>query len=207
MKYNPDIHRRRSIRLKGYAYSQRGAYFVTICTRNRECLFGDIADGEMGLNEYGRIARESWEWLSRQYGYIDIDEWVVMPNHLHGILIVNADCRGGSQCKGGSRTAPTETIKRKSLGRLIGAFKTVSSKQINQTRNTPGHPVWQRNYYEHIIRSEEEMDRICQYIIDNPAKWADDGDNPANVIRRGDSHRKGGSRTAPTAQNTPANTQ
>jgi putative transposase len=101
MKYNSDRHRRRSIRLEGYDYAQTGAYFVTICTQNRECLFGNIVDGEMRLNEYGRIAKESWEWLSRQYKYIDIDEWVVMPNHLHGILIVNADCRGGS------RTAPT----------------------------------------------------------------------------------------------------
>lgn len=109
-------------------------------------------------------------------GYVDIDEWVVMPNNMHGILIIN------DNCKGGSRTAPTETMRRKSLGRLIGAFKTVSSKQINQTRSIPGYPVWQRNYYEHIIRSEEEMDRIRQYIIDNPVKWALDEDNPENII-------------------------
>jgi putative transposase len=191
MKYNSDIHHRRSIRLTGYDYSQTGAYFVTICARDRECLFGDIVGEEMRLNEYGRIAGESWEWLSRRYEYIDIDEWVVMPNHLHGILLVNAECRGGSQCKGGSRTAPTETIKRKSLGRLIGAFKTVSSKQINQIRNTPGYPIWQRNYYEHVIRNEEDMNRIRQYIIENPWKWVEDDDNPTNIICRG------GSRTAP----------
>jgi REP element-mobilizing transposase RayT len=199
MTYDPDSHHRRSIRLKGYDYSEVGAYFVTICAQNRECLFGDVVDEKMRVNDYGRIAGESWEWVSRQYGYVDIDEWVVMPNHLHGILIIHDDCRGGSQCKGGSRTAPTETVKRKSLGRLIGAFKTVSSKQINQIRNTPGHPVWQRNYYEHIIRSEEEMDRIREYIIENPMRWADDEDNPANITHcRGGSHCKGDSRIAPT---------
>ncbi|MDA8433183.1 MAG: hypothetical protein M0Z60_09510, partial [Nitrospiraceae bacterium] len=104
MKHEPDIHHRRSIRLKGYDYSEAGAYFVTICAKDRECLFGDIVDGEIRLNERGHIAGDSWEWLSRQYGYVDIDEWVVMPNHLHGILIINGDCRGGS------RTAPTETM-------------------------------------------------------------------------------------------------
>ncbi|SPQ00463.1 conserved hypothetical protein [Candidatus Sulfobium mesophilum] len=176
MKHDPDKHHRRSIRLKGYDYSQSGAYFVTISRRTGECMFGDIIDGGMRVNEHGHIAGESWEWLSWQYGYVDIDEWVVMPNHLHGILIIN------DNCKGGSRTAPTETMRRKSLGRLIGAFKTVSSKQINQIRSIPGYPVWQRNYYEHIIRSEEEMDRIRQYIIDNPVKWAEDEDNPENII-------------------------
>jgi len=172
---------------------------MTICTKGRECLFGDVVDGEIRLNDHGHIAGKSWKWLSRQYGYVDIDEWIVMPNHLHGILIINDDGRGGSQCKGGSRTAPTETMNRKTLGRLIGAFKTVSSKQINLIRNTPGHPVWQRNYYEHIIRSEEEMNRIRKYIVENPAKWSDDEGNPENIIhRRGDSQCKGGSRTAPT---------
>ncbi len=181
MKYESDRHHRRSIRLKEYDYSQSGAYFITICTQNRECILGGVVDGEIRVNEHGRIAVESWAWLSRQYGYVDIDEWVVMPNHLHGILIIN------DNCKGGSRTAPTETMRRKSLGRLIGAFKTVSSKQINQIRSTPGHAVWQRNYYEHIIRGEKEMNRIREYIIDNPAKWADDENNPENIIyRRGE---------------------
>ncbi len=157
---------------------QAGAYFVTICTKDRECFFGDMEDGEMRVNEYGRIADESWSWLSRQYDYVEMDEWVVMPNHLHGILVIH--------CRGGSRTAPTETTNRKSLGRLIGAFKTVSTKQINDIRNTPGHPIWQRNYYEHIIRGEEELHRIRRYITENPLKWADDEDHPGNIIRRGE---------------------
>jgi len=177
LKYNAEIHHRCSIRLKGYDYSHEGAYFVTICAWNRECIFGDVVDGEMQLNGYGEVAGESWIWLSRQYGYVDIDKWVVMPNHMHGIVIINNSSRGGS------RTAPTETIKRKSLGRLIGAFKTVSSKQINQIRKNPGVPLWQRNYYEHIIRNDDELNRIREYIVNNPAQWAEDEENPVNMTK------------------------
>jgi len=170
---NPDIHHRRSIRLKGYDYSQTGAYFVTICTHKRERLFGDINSGEMRINEYGVIAAESWIWLPQQYGYIDLDEWIVMPNHMHGILVI-ADC-----CRGGSRTAPTGTQTRKTLGRLIGAFKTVSSKQINLLRNSPGVILWQRNYYEQIIRNEAELNKMREYIRSNPLNWESD-ENFAN---------------------------
>ena len=101
MKYNPVIHRRRSIRLPGYDYSQAGAYFVTLCTQNRECLFGEIMDGDMSLNAMGRIVADVWTGLASQYDYIQLDEWVVMPNHLHGIIEIID--RGG----GGSRTAPS----------------------------------------------------------------------------------------------------
>ncbi len=101
MTYNPDIHHRRSIRLKGYDYSQAGAYFVSICTNNRECLFGEITEGKMVLNEAGQMVADSWEWLAKQYDHVSLDECVVMPNHLHGIIVVNDGCRGGS------RTAPT----------------------------------------------------------------------------------------------------
>jgi len=148
--YNPDIHQRKSIRLKHYDYSSAGAYFVTIGTKNRECLFGEISKGKMVLNEYGQIATGSWLWLSQKYLYVDLDEWIIMPNHLHGIIVINTECRGGS------RTAPTNMTKRKPLGRLIGAFKTVSSKHINVIRNIPGALVWQRNYYEHIVRNKKE---------------------------------------------------
>jgi putative transposase len=92
--------RRRSIRLPGYDYSQNGAYFITICTQDRECLFGDIENGEMRMNERGRIAAETWEWLALQYDHVVLDEWMIMPNHLHGIIVIADECRGGS------RTAP-----------------------------------------------------------------------------------------------------
>jgi REP element-mobilizing transposase RayT len=173
MQYDPAIHHRRSIRLKGYDYSQAGAYFVTICAQNRECLFGEIVDGKMQWNEAGYIAAQSWQWLAEQYRQVTLDEWVVMPNHLHGILIIADDSRGGS------RTAPTE--HRKSLGRLIGAFKTVSTKRINGLHNTTGSTIWQRNYWEHVIRDEAELNSIREYIQNNPAQWQFDQLHVSNM--------------------------
>jgi len=170
---------RRSIRLRDYDYSQPGVYFITICTLHRGYPFGEIVDGKMVLNEMGDIAAESWQWLERQYEYVVLDEWVIMPNHLHGIIVI-------TDCRGGSRTAPTRNVRtrldqpnRKPLGRLIGAFKTVSTKRINEMHNTPGAKLWQRNYYEHIIRSDDEMNRIRRYISHNPAKWEFDRENPS----------------------------
>ena len=177
MKFDPKIHHRRSIRLKGYDYSQAGAYFVTIVSWQREMLFGDIVNGGMELNGFGKIISEKWQWLETQYEYVELGAWVIMPNHLHGILIIYDDGRGGS------RPAPTTPIK--PLGGLIGAFKTVSTKQINLLRDTEGQVVWQRNYYEHIIRNEHEMDRISRYIESNPLQWADDDENPNRVRPQG----------------------
>ena len=169
MTYDPQIHRRRSIRLRGYDYSQAGQYFVTICTQNRLHLFGEIMAGRMVLNDAGKMVAETWLWLQQQYDYVDLGKWVIMPNHLHGMLSIIDGCRGGS------RTAPTGgNVPGKPLGRLIGAFKTVSTKQNNETRNTPGMKLWQRNYWEHIVRNDNEYVRISQYIIDNPAKWQND---------------------------------
>jgi len=168
---NQDKRRRRSIRLRDYDYSQPGAYFATICTKDRQCLFGDVIGGEMRLNEFGQIVEYCWEWLENQYEYVELDAYVVMPNHLHGIILIMDDRR-----RGGSRTAPT--TKRKSLGRLIGAFKTVSTKSINKTRGIPNSVVWQRNYYEHVIRNEDELNEIREYIANNPLKWESDEENP-----------------------------
>jgi REP element-mobilizing transposase RayT len=177
MKFRPDIHHRRSIRLKGFDYSTTGVYFVTLCTQNRECLFGEVVDGEMKVNELGQIVEGCWAWLTRQYAHVILDTWTVMPNHLHGIIMITPDGRGGS------RTAPTIVDKRKPLGRLIGAFKTVSTKRINALRNTPAVAVWQRNYYEHVIRSEDELVRTSEYILNNPARWAEDENNPVVMDR------------------------
>jgi len=187
MKSHPLEHRhhRRSIRLQGWDYSEARAYFVTICTQNHQCLLGDVVNDEMLLNECGGVVAQYWEWLRGQYLHLDLDAWIVMPNHVHGIIVI------GEACRGGSRTAPT---KGKPLGRLVGAFKTVSTKQINLMRGTPGAPVWQRNYYEHIIRNEEECNLIRKYIADNPLLWALDRENPQVSA----SARRGGSRTAPT---------
>ena len=172
----PDAFHRRSLRLPGYDYTQPGAYFVTLVAQGRLCLFGEIADGEMQLNEVGEIVAQAWQWLARQYPYVDIDEWVIMPNHLHGIIwIVNNDASG----RGGSRPAPTThpVHPQKSLGRLIGAFKTTSTKQINILNHTPGAALWQRNYYEHVIRNDDDLRRIREYICNNPLRWALDREN------------------------------
>jgi REP element-mobilizing transposase RayT len=172
-RYNPEKHHRRSIRLKGYDYAQSGAYFVTLCVQDRMCVLGDIVRNAMVFSDWGRIVAQSWTWLRDQYAYVDLDAWVVMPNHLHGIIAI----------VGAHRDAPLPDTpsKRKPLGQLIGAFKTVSTKRINLMRGTPGAKFWQRNYYEHIVRDERDMARIRQYIIDNPRRWTEDREKPINV--------------------------
>lgn len=144
---------------------------MTICTQNRECLLGKIVDGEIRLSEVGQIVADAWEWLAMRYPYVELDISILMPNHLHGIIMIHDDIR-----RGGSRTAPTKI--RKPLGRLIGAFKTVSTKRINESRNTPGNRVWQRNYYEHVIRNEADLAEVREYILNNPARWNEDDYNP-----------------------------
>ena len=172
---NPnDTRLRRSIRLRGFDYSQAGVYFVTIVCQGRACLFGKVADGTMRLSNTGRLVTDAWQWLETQYPYVKLDEFVVMPNHLHGLIMITDDSR-----RGGSRTAPTgATSKRKPLGRLIGAFKTVSTKQVNRLHGRSGSPLWQRNYFEHVVRNEESLTKIRQYIRDNPLRWEFDKENP-----------------------------
>ncbi|MFN5060909.1 MAG: transposase [Chloroflexota bacterium] len=150
----------------------------------------------MQLSPSGAIVAEAWEWLAQQYPYVAIDEYVVMPNHFHGIIVIDAPTVGAvreppneppnepptipspSTPTVGAVREPPNKPPRKSLGRLIGAFKTVSTKRINELNTTPGISFWQRNYYEHIIRHENALDRIRRYIIRNPMKWAIDRQNP-----------------------------
>lgn len=181
MTGGPSRHHRRSIRLQGYDYSRPGAYFVTICVQNRECLFGEIVNGQMRLNGIGKIASDSWELLGEQYDHVSLDEWVIMPNHMHGIIIITDGNADPPLCRGGSRTAPTVFPSRKPIGRLIGAFKTVSTKRVNESRKTPGAQLWQRNYYEYVVRNNDELNNIRQYIMDNPIKWDTDRENPEAV--------------------------
>jgi len=175
MKFNPEHHHRRSIRLKGYDYVQSGAYFITICAHNRECLFGDVTKGEMRCNEYGEIVRQEWFKTSeiRPCVRLHETEFVVMPNHIHGIIRIIDDDVGTRR-----RRAPTIEQFGKpvcdSIPTIIRAFKSIITKRINQIRGTPGAPVWQRNYHEHIIRNEESLNRIRQYIADNSRRWAFD---------------------------------
>ncbi len=185
MNYNPQIHQRRSIRLPGFDYTQLGAYFVTICADRRECLFGKVADGDVVLNHFGRLAHEEWTYTEIIRPEVQLDEFVIMPNHIHGIITmrqpegsVGAHGRAPLSCE----DAPLQRPPR-SLGSLIAGFKSPVTKRINQSRHTPGQPVWQRNYYEHVIRGERDLHRIRQYIRDNPARWAEDIYNPTNVSR------------------------
>ncbi len=163
MKYNPQMHRRRSIRLKGYDYSQAGAYFITICTPNRECLFGDIVDGKMRINDAVDIIADEWLETAEIRNEIELDEWVMMPNHFHGIVVI-ADGRGDR------RIAPTGPQPR-SIGAVMAGFKSAATKRINELHQTPGAKLWQRNDWEHIIRNESELGRIREYIRNNPAQW------------------------------------
>jgi putative transposase len=171
VKFNPEIHHRRSIRLKEYDYSKNGAYFVTICSWNRELIFGENIAGNIHLNDWGLIVDATWSWLESQYPFLESVKHVIMPNHLHGILLINRPM-------GGSRTAPTQRIK--PLGQILGAFKTRSTKLINESRKLPGTQIWQRNYYERIIRNKSELDRISDYIVSNPVDWINDENNPVN---------------------------
>ncbi len=188
--YDPELHRRRSIRLKGDDYSSPGAYFVTIVVQERLCLFGDVVDGEMRLNEAGGIIVEMWNWMAERYSYVELDAYVVMPNHLHGVVVLTdevwhgggGDVSAGENAgrRGVSRNAPTGlgARKRKTLGRLVGAFKTVSTKRINEMRGTQGERLWQRDFYERVIRDDRELDLIREYIEGNPAGWDRDEENP-----------------------------
>lgn len=186
MTYDPERHRRRSIRLKGYDYAQPGAYFVTIVTQGRVCPFGNVVNGEMRLNGFGRIVEWTWHDLPNHVAGIVPDAFVVMPNHVHGVVVLTDTVvvvRAGSGLVGassglvgaGSEPAPT---RRHSLPEIIRQFKTFSARRINQYRQVQGVPVWQRNYYEHLVRDDEAMDRIREYIVNNPLQWEMDRENP-----------------------------
>lgn len=191
MQYNPNIHQRRSLRLKGYDYSQAGAYFITICAQARECLFGEIIESEMRVNNAGRMVRQWWSESAMKFNNIELDESVIMPNHFHGIInIVGATLCGRAEHKTGQdtkgqphnigqphRVAPT-------LGNIVEWFKTMTTNEYIRNVRQNNWPqfsgkLWQRNYYEHIIRNEDELNRTREYIANNPARWAEDEENPA----------------------------
>ncbi|MCD6336222.1 MAG: hypothetical protein J7M27_13010 [Candidatus Latescibacteria bacterium] len=211
MKYDPDKHHRRSIRLKGTDYSQVGAYFVTVCTQNYECLFGSIVDDKMRLNDAGRMIQMIWDEIPQRFPNALLDASIVMPNHFHGILILTDNGRGEYKIrpyirpdgdaadpqnegdhknKGDHKDRPYGTLPG-TLGRIVQAFKSITTHQYIRGVKQNGWPpfpgkLWQRNYYEHIIRDESSLNRIRQYIMDNPMKWECDRENPANT-RRGES--------------------
>ena len=184
MVYDPGIHRRRSLRLKGYDYTHVGAYFVTIVTQGRLCLFGEIVGKKMRLNEAGEMVCRFWEALPQRFPTIEIGMFVVMPNHLHGIVVIKN--------RATTRVAPTEIMEggvdapitdRFALGDVIGAYKSLTTVEytrgVKQMKWSPFHKrLWQRNYYEHVVRHDESLQQLQQYILDNPDQWAFDKENP-----------------------------
>ncbi len=189
--FNPEIHHRRSIRLQGYDYSRPGYYFITLCCSFRECLFGEIKDNEMVLNNFGRIAHNEWIQSARIRFEIELDVFVIMPNHFHAIVKIcdNSD-RGDRLDDDGRGDRPVAPMmvgatgrsplrdrrgpNPKSIGSLMAGYKSSVTKRINQLRRKPGEHVWQRDYFEHIIRDEKSLFKIRQYILDNPRNWHKD---------------------------------
>jgi putative transposase len=209
-KYDPQIHHRRSIRLKGYDYSQAGAYFVTICVHQRECLLGEIVNGEMRLSRFGKIVRYAWLDLPKHYPHVVLDAFCIMPNHVHFVIVLIDDGRDGSSrlskvslpagrdgsCKivqtspitkdllteTSSPAQETHPYARLPLSEVIRAFKSFSAKRINALGKTTYSPFWQKNYYEHVIRNDRAWNAIAWYIINNPFHWQLDRDNLQNIL-------------------------
>lgn len=198
---------RRSIRLPGYDYSEYGYYFVTICTYNREPIFGEIVGGEMKLNNVGKIVLEEWNNNANIRKNIELDIFTIMPNHFHAIIKINgpvgayghppnaATAYGHTPIYANTNknerayiNTPNERAyintplrsPKNNLGAIIRGFKSATTTKINTLLNTPGVPIWQRNYYEHIIREENELNNIRQYILENPHSWERDNNNPKN---------------------------
>ena len=196
VKFDPKIHHRQSIRLQGYDYSQAGGYYVTIVTWHREFLFGEIANQEMRLNKVGKIVEWEWLELSKRLHYVELGASVVMPNHFHGILFIheNAGATRQGQTRLPSDEKPLQAItpegmdgsplprrpKPASLGAIIAQFKSRATKRIWKFPEFKGIPIWQRNYHEHIIRNEKDLQNKTDYIEANPLLWEDDDENPIN---------------------------
>jgi putative transposase len=177
MSYTETQHHRRSVRLPAYDYTQAGAYFVTMVTHRRQCLFGEIADGRVTLNPCGEVIEDEWLRSTEIRPVIRLDAFIIMPNHVHGIVVMGDQ----TTVVGAHSCAPLPYRPPRSLGSFIAGFKSAAAKRINEIRGAPGLPVWQRNYYEHVIRNDEELHAIRQYITDNPLRWAEDRENPISV--------------------------
>ncbi len=164
MAFDPERHHRRSIRLRDHDYRSPAAYFVTAVTANRDCLFADA-----GLRS---IVERCWLAIPRYFAHAALDAWVILPNHLHGVVVIQAAPTSAAHLQAGS------------LGAIIGNFKSVSTRRVNRVRQTPAAPVWQRNYYERIVRNDDELQRIRTYIAANPMRWSLDRENPERVDER-----------------------
>jgi REP element-mobilizing transposase RayT len=168
---------RRSIRLKGYDYSLGGAYFLILVTHKRKLLFGHIQNGKMNLNPLGYIVLKAWLDLPNHSPFTALDEFILMPNHLHGIILITKSRKGTA-----SRAPTFGDPVPDSLPTFLRSFKSSATKRINERRGTPGSPVWQRNYFERVIRNEKELTRIREYIFNNPMQWEADRENPKKKV-------------------------
>lgn len=201
MTYDQESHHRRSIRLQGYDYTQSGAYFITAVTQDRACLFGQVIDGEMRLNDAGVIARQCWLDIPNHFSNAQLDEFAIMPNHVHGVIVLlesldmtyNVGARHAVPLPNDAMPLPNDAVplprdlsKGEKFGNpisgsiptIVRSYKSAVTKRINERHGTPGAPVWQRGYYEHIIRNHESLNRIREYILNNPLQWALDRENP-----------------------------
>jgi len=181
--YNSKIHHRRSVRIKNYDYAQDGYYFVTICAKNKIECFGKIINGKMILNEIGKKANQCWLEIPKHFPDVSLDEHIIMPNHLHGIIAIETPMVVGAQ-----NFVPLQReqinkfqhIVPRSLGSIIRGFKIGVTKWCRD--NNHNEFQWQRNYYDRIIRNEKELDKIRKYIFENPLKWELDRNNLENLF-------------------------
>jgi REP-associated tyrosine transposase len=179
MKFDPQKHHRRSIRLKDYDYASEGAYYVTIVTQGRECLFGKIVEKEMYMNRYGEIIQKWWDDIPVHFPNIETGAFVIMPNHIHGIIFITNE-RRGDVLSPHNQDGETPPLHKPTLGQIIAYFKYQSTKEMNVIDNTGTiSKFWQRNYYEHIIRNEKDLKQKTNYILDNPSRWNEDKENPS----------------------------
>jgi len=187
LRYNSDIHHRRSVRLKAHDYSLAGAYFVTVCTQNRECMFGKIHNAKMILNDAGRMVQGVWDKLPVRYPGVQTDAFVIMPNHIHGIIVLTGTTqrRGESRIRprpGDHKDRPYGTLPG-TIGRVMQGFKSITTRKYIRgivEYNWPPFEkrLWQRNYYERVVRDDSEMHRVREYVTGNPAGWLEDEENP-----------------------------
>src|SRR6266700_5785077 len=186
LMHNPnEPPRRKQIRLRGYDYAFPGVYFVTICSAGKRPVFGSIRGESVVLSHEGEIVRSEWIALPERFSRLVLDEFVIMPNHLHGVLAFvghaggaspspttgNTTTKPGGAASGGVSPSPT-------LFEAIGAFKSISTIKVNRLLGRRGVPLWQRSYYEHIVRTGEDLRKIQRYILENPLMWSLDPENP-----------------------------
>jgi len=166
------FQRKTSPRLKGFDYHLASYYFITICTADRLSRFGSITDGQIVLNDSGAIVEDAWRDLPSHYLNLDLDAFIVMPNHFHAIAILDKD--------GADRFGNLSLRKGHDLSEIVRGFKTWSARRVNEHEGNTGIPLWQRSFYDHIIRDDKDLESIREYIVNNPFKWELDKENPKN---------------------------